>query len=140
MSGTTEGLTGKTLLIIEDNDIAREGLAVVLRRAGSTVSLAVNGAEALAQLQVKPLPHLILLDMMLPGVDGWHFLDLRAREAEWASIPVIITTGLGVSSPEWAVSLGAAGFLRKPIETEELLREVKRWCTRTSSEAEYAES
>ena len=140
MSGTVEGLNGKTLLIVEDNDIAREGLAVVLRRVGTEVLMAVNGSEALTRMHAGPLPDVILLDMMLPGMDGWHFLDERAQDPVLAAIPVIITTGLGVSSTEWAVSLGAVGFLRKPIETDALLREINRCCCgQLSSEADCTE-
>jgi two-component system response regulator MprA len=115
-----------TLLIVEDNEVVREGLAVVLRRAGYAVVPAANGQEALAALRGGLRPDLILLDMLLPTVDGWRFLDQRRREPALAAIPVVILTGLGVAGPEWASSLGAAGLLRKPVETDELLREVRR--------------
>jgi CheY-like chemotaxis protein len=115
-----------TLLIVEDNEVVREGLAVVLRRAGYAVVPAANGHQALAALRAGVRPDLILLDMLLPAVDGWHFLDRRRREPALAALPVVIMTGLGVAGPEWADSLGAAGLLRKPVETEALLRGVRR--------------
>jgi CheY-like chemotaxis protein len=115
---------GKTLLVVEDNDVAREGLAVVLRRAGYRVLLAGNGEEGLARLRSDPRPDLVLLDMLMPGLDGWHFLDRLKKEA--ARPPVIITTAVTVVNREWAGDHGCAGFLRKPVETEELLAEVRR--------------
>ena len=117
---------GETLLLVEDNEVVGEGLTVVLRRAGYAVALAGNGQEALSALRGGVRPDLILLDMLVPVVDGWRFLEQRRREPALAAIPVVLLTGLGVASPEWAISLGAAGLLRKPVATEELLREVRR--------------
>ena len=64
----------RTLLVVDDNDVAREGLAGVLRRAGYRVLPAANGEEALQLLRAGPPPDLILLDMLMPFLDGWHFL------------------------------------------------------------------
>jgi CheY-like chemotaxis protein len=118
--------SGKTLLIVEDNEVARAGMALILRRAGFTVEAAVDGRAALDRLGTGPPPDLILLDMMMPGLDGWRFLERRRRDAALSAVPVIITTALGIASPEWAASLGAAACLRKPIETEELVQAVRR--------------
>jgi CheY-like chemotaxis protein len=121
-------LQGKLILVVEDNEVVREGLAVVLGRFGCRVSLAADGSEALALLRGGLRPHLILLDMLTPGLDGWGFLDQRRRDPELAGIPVVITTALGVASEEWAAALGAVGLLRKPVQTELLLDEVRRRC------------
>jgi CheY-like chemotaxis protein len=126
----TKTLAGLTLLVVEDNEVVREGLAVVLRREGATVALAADGKEALACLRSKPPPDLVLMDMMMPGVDGWAALAETKRDPVLATVPVLIVTGLGVANAEWAASLGAAGFLRKPVETDALLREVRRCCGR----------
>jgi CheY-like chemotaxis protein len=123
----SEAPVAGTLLVVEDNEVVREGLAVILRRGGYTVALAADGQEALAYLRRGTRPDLILLDMLTPVVDGWRFMEQRKREPALAAIPVVITTGLGVASAEWATSLGAVGYLRKPVETEELLREVSRY-------------
>ena len=121
-------MPGKTLLIIEDNEISREGLAVVLRREGYIVLTFPDGGTALDYMTRKPPPDLILLGMLIPppGCDGWRFLKERRKLPALASVPVIITTGLGIASDEWAASLGAAGLLRKPIDVEPLLAEVRR--------------
>ena len=126
----SETLTGLTLLVVDDHEITREGLAAVLRREGCQVAVAADGAKALALLRGGPAPDLILLDMMMPVLDGWHFLEERRRDPALALVPVLIMTGLGIAGDEWAASLGTAGVLRKPAETEALLREVRHCCGR----------
>jgi len=119
---------GKTILIMEDDTIQREGLAVVLRREGYTVLVCKEGKEALECLE-SLLPDLILIDMMIqsPGMDGWDFLEERKRSPLAASIPTLVMTAIGISSQEWAISLGADGLIRKPIEVEQMLAEIRRY-------------
>jgi CheY-like chemotaxis protein len=124
MSQTDE--PGKTLLIVEDDAIAREGLAAILRRAGYQVVPVADGLEALEYLRREPAPSLILLDMMLRGLDGWTFLREKERDSSMASIPVIIMTGMTSANLEWANCLGAVGLLSKPIEVKALLEEINR--------------
>src|ERR1700693_2326259 len=100
-------LAGLTLLGGDDNAVVREGLAVVLRREGGTGILAGGGQEALACLRSKPPPDLVLLDMMMPGVDGWAALAETKRDPALAGMPVLIVTGLGVANAAGAGSLGA---------------------------------
>jgi CheY-like chemotaxis protein len=114
-----------TILVVEDNDVAREGLAAILRREGYTVALAANGQEALDRLKDHPAPALILLDMLMPVLDGWHFLEQLQCDLPRATVPIIVTTGT-ILSRAWAESHGCAGFVRKPIETDALLTEIRR--------------
>jgi CheY-like chemotaxis protein len=109
----------KTILIVEDNAVTREGLAVILSRAGYATRTAKDGQEALDAL-ARGAPDLMLLDMLLPVVDGWRILQRGAT-----SVPVIVVTGTIVSR-EWAAEHGASGFLKKPVEEAELLAEVRR--------------
>jgi len=113
----------KTLLVVEDNEVAREALAVLLQGAGYAVAGVSHGREALDYLRTGPRPHLILLDMLLPVLDGWEFLEILHREA--VTIPVIVTTGT-IISREWAKQHGCAGFVRKPIDPNGLLTEVRQ--------------
>jgi two-component system chemotaxis response regulator CheY len=111
-----------TILVVEDNDICREGLATVLRHQGYQVIAVRHGQEALDLLEAGPVPDLILLDMLMPVLDGWSFLS---EVAKYPPIPIVITTST-ILTPEWAACHGCVGFLRKPILTEDLLAEVKR--------------
>jgi CheY-like chemotaxis protein len=113
------------LLIVEDNAATREGLRAFLQHAGYIVIEAANGQEALDCLERKTHPDLVLLDMLMPVMDGWRFLEELARLNPPPSAPVIITTS-GITTREWAVAHGAAGFVNKPIDPDELLREIKR--------------
>jgi CheY-like chemotaxis protein len=118
----------KTILLVEDNEVQREGLAVVLRNEGYTVVPTADAAEAMTILERVVTPDLVLLDMMIPSpaADGWRFMETRKRSPALASVPVLIMTALGIASEEWAASLGASGLIRKPTEAGPLLAEIRR--------------
>ncbi len=117
---------GKTVLVVEDNQLERQGLSALLQQAGYSVISAADGKEALDCLQGRPPPDLMLLDMMMSRVDGWQILRLLRRSPELKSVLVIVITGLETASPEWAKSLGAMSLFRKPIEVPVLLEEIRR--------------
>lgn len=123
----TDAKKSPTILVVEDNEIARTGLAVILQKAGYRVVAAKDGQQALDYIHAGRSPDLVLLDMLMPVLDGWHFLEVLRRER--VSLPVVVTTGT-ILTREWARQNGCAGFLRKPIEAQPLLAEVRR-CLRT---------
>ena len=114
------GIRGRLLVVDDDPDV-RDSLGRALRLAGYTVSTVVNGADALASVTRSPVD-LIVLDMLMPVLDGWHFLQ-RLRKLPLQP-PVIVTTGT-ILTREWARDHGCQGLLRKPIETDQLLAEVR---------------
>lgn len=116
----------QTILLADDERTTHEVMVGVLGRQGYRVVTASNGAEMLAWLRSGPLPDLILLGMLLPGLDGWQFLQTRANDAALAAVPVVIVTAITVASDEWAASLGANGLVRKPVVAEALLAAVRR--------------
>jgi two-component system, chemotaxis family, chemotaxis protein CheY len=120
----------KSLLVVDDNAVLREGLAAVLRKEGYTVAVAADGADAIAHLANEPGTDLVLLDMMMPppALDGWRFLELRKQNSKLAAIAVLVITGLDIASPEWTASLGAAGCIKKPVDKKVLFAEVRRCC------------
>jgi CheY-like chemotaxis protein len=85
----------RTILIIEDDVVARDALARLLTLEGYNIRLASNGWEALLNVGEHP-PHLIVLDMMLPGMDGFTFLSSLRAQRTFQSIPVIVLTALDV--------------------------------------------
>lgn len=121
-------MAGRTVLVIEDDALQREALGAELDQQGFAVVTAEQGKDALKLLSDHFAPDLILLDMLNPRgqYDGWWFLGHRQRNPALASIPVVIMTSLSVASVEWAVSLGAAGLIRKPFEADSLLAEIRR--------------
>src|SRR5262245_57028321 len=119
------GQPSKLVMVVEDNASAREGIADTLRGEGFAVSTAADGQEALLRLGAGPLPDLILLDMLLPVLDGWHFLKAIQAQQQLAGVPVVVTTGT-ILTREWAADHGCAGLLRKPLDPELLLVEIRR--------------
>jgi two-component system, OmpR family, response regulator CpxR len=116
----------KPILIVEDDEVARIGISTVLQADGFDTVTAVDGKEALTQLQSGLQPGLVLLDMILPKYDGWHFCA-GLKDVPGDMVPVAIMTGLGIASDEWARSLGAVGLLRKPLDVDQLLEMVRRY-------------
>lgn len=108
----------KTKLLIVDDDIPlREALALHLEDAGFQIVAADNGSEALEKL-FRHRPHLVLLDIMMPGLDGW---ETCTRIREFADVPIIMLTALGQDGEKVkGLDLGADDYLVKPVSLQEL--------------------
>jgi CheY-like chemotaxis protein len=117
----------KSILVVEDDADIRDVLVEVLELEGYEIAVAGNGREALEHLRRAKRPDLILLDLMMPVMDGWQFRAEQRQNPEWAGIPVVILTAHG-SSHLKANSNGVAGFLKKHVELEDLLATVKQHC------------
>jgi CheY-like chemotaxis protein len=114
------------LLIVEDDPETRCGLLLCLAGEGYQADAVANGQEALDYLHAATeLPRLILLDLKMPVMDGWHFLRARAGDAALVGIPVLVVTGEPATDP---VALGAVGIVVKPVNEATLLEEIGRHC------------
>jgi signal transduction histidine kinase len=111
------------LLVVDDDVELRTSLADVLRDAGFGVLEAANGQDALTLLRSEPPPDAILLDLMMPVMDGWEFRAAQKREPSLARTPVVVMTADG--SPH-AEAVDAALFVRKPFDLRTLLDGVDR--------------
>jgi CheY-like chemotaxis protein len=118
--------TGLVCVVDDDPDI-REVLEDVLHAEGYGVVTAENGAVALEELRRGTRPCLILLDLMMPVMDGWQFEEQRAKDASLSRIPVVILSGAGRARLEAATN-HAAGALTKPVVLGALLETVARYC------------
>ena len=119
--------SGKSVLVVEDDATTRKALALVLQDEGYAVTGVANGHEALLQLRQPPLPDLILLDLMMPVMNGWEFRKQQIQDPGLKSIPVlIVSSDAGV--PQKAAALGARDYLIKPVDFDELLAAVQRCC------------
>jgi CheY-like chemotaxis protein len=122
----------KRVLLVEDDRDVREGIAEVLEDEGYLVALANNGLQAVEQLRkTEALPSLILLDLMMPVMDGWQFRMEQKRNPVWASIPVVVLSADG-DTLEKSRSIGAVACLRKPLDIYELLDLVEELCKQKS--------
>jgi CheY-like chemotaxis protein len=118
----------KTLLIVDDDDDVRGTLAELLGDEGYPVLEARNGAEALARLRAPgPAPALILLDMMMPVMDGRTFRLAQLADPALAGIPVVILSA-DMAMHVKAADLLASAILRKPIGLAQLLAVAAQYC------------
>jgi CheY-like chemotaxis protein len=116
------------VLIVEDDADVREFMDVLLSTSGFETMTAANGVEALAALREKH-PCIVLLDLMMPVMDGWTFRDRRLADPSIADVPVVCVTAL--SEPQQVTQRLRAPCLRKPVEFGPLLDEVRRACSRS---------
>jgi CheY-like chemotaxis protein len=118
-------MRGRDILIIDDDDDLRELLAELLRSREFVVRLARHGAEALAQLRSGPAPDLIVLDYMMPVMDGPGFLSARREFPELAAIPVFLLTAMGDAARDPSVASATRCF-RKPLPFADLVGAVNQ--------------
>jgi excisionase family DNA binding protein len=115
---------GPLVLVVDDDARLREFLRVSLEASGYSVSEAESGEQAFAAIADEP-PALVLLDVVMPGVDGWQLL--RRLEERHGSIPVIMFSGqVDEASARAAAEGGARGFIGKPFDPQELLARAKQ--------------
>jgi CheY-like chemotaxis protein len=117
----------KLILVVEDNFILSEILSTLLGADGFRVCSAGDVREALECLHGREKPDLIILDLMLPGKDGFAFLRERRQDVALAAIPVVVVSGAGDVREE-VTALGAAAYLPKPVDAALLLQTVHRFC------------
>jgi two-component system response regulator MprA len=110
----------KIMLIEDDSDLA-DALADVLTMEGYRIVYAADGMAALALLAESELPDLILLDLMMPNMNGWEFREAQRLNERLAAIPVVVLSATG----ERSRPIEATRILRKPVTLETLLATVK---------------
>ncbi|WP_026370279.1 response regulator [Kallotenue papyrolyticum] len=120
-------MSGPTILVVEDNPDNMYVLDHLLTRKGYTVRQAVRGDEALALVeQVRPA--LVLLDMQMPGLDGYGVVRELRRRPEWASLPIIAVTASSMPGDrEQTLAAGCTDYLAKPISPRELLQMIEHY-------------
>lgn len=113
----------RTVLIVDDEEDLREVLRSALEMSGYSVVTAENGQDALRKLDESGPPCLIVLDLVMPEMDGWQFLHEFRKRPEHLSVPVIIHSSAGRGAPE-----GVARVVQKPMSLERLLSLVDEYC------------
>jgi CheY-like chemotaxis protein len=118
----------RTILIVEDDTDVREAIAEILEDGKYLTLRAANGQIALQTLRgAKCMPCLILLDVMMPVMDGREFRARQQEDAALNQIPVVVLSA-HVDAQRAAAQLSAAGFLKKPLDLPDLLRTVEQFC------------
>jgi DNA-binding NtrC family response regulator len=129
-------MPGNSVLVVDDDPVARASLALVLRRAGHAVRAVSDGLEALLSIEARR-PDVVVTDLRMPHVDGLELL--RRIEARWAGLPVVVlTVSQDFADVKEAIRLGAIDYLLKPSAPEVVLTVVARWIAARSREASTA--
>jgi len=120
----------KHILIVEDDPHILESLRDLLEMEGYVISCATNGKEALGALRAAAKkPGLILLDLMMPVMDGFQFCEEQIRDSDLASIPVVIMSAAGRVKEEDVRQTAARAFLKKPLSLDLILDTINRHCS-----------
>jgi CheY-like chemotaxis protein len=117
------------VLLVDDHEEARDALAMLLRNEGFAVREASDGQEALDALYDGPRPCLVVLDLMMPGMDGWEFRRRQLRSPLFARIPTVVLSGHANLSAA-ASGLSAHEVMTKPVVLGRLLELVRDYCPR----------
>ncbi|MCX4242850.1 response regulator [Paraliomyxa miuraensis] len=117
--------TAPSILVVDDDQDIRHVMAVALGVLGYAVEVAANGLVASRLLLDGYRPALVLLDLMMPGMDGESLLAIMRQNPDTADIPVVIMSGNRVT-PEKAAELHVEGYLLKPFDFDELARILAR--------------
>lgn len=109
----------KVVFLVEDDADTREDLAFLLADRGYAVETASDGAEALGKLAQHPPPSAIVLDLMMPVMDGWELRAKLRKDPRLSAVPVILVSGVADLEGQ-ARSLDAVGYLTKPVDLPRL--------------------
>lgn len=116
------------VLVVEDDEDLRDGLAYLIERQGHRVVTAHNGVDALARLEsMRAPPCLIILDLMMPDMDGWAFRRELLARPELSGIPVLLVSGVA-DIDEVAQTLKAVDYLKKPVDFPRLYALIDAHC------------
>jgi len=132
---STENIARRTkLFLIEDDQNIREAFTLCLESEGYEVESFSNGKEALTRLHVAPEPCLILLDLMMPIMNGMEFM-LEFTKFPATVIPVPVYLCSATSNKAESKRMGCTGFIKKPVDLEVLLKIVRDCCPTNSETA-----
>jgi len=119
------------IMIVEDAADIREALGSLYKSEGFEVVLASDGRDALVKLRSRlDLPALILLDLMMPGMDGFEFRAEQESDTRLSNIPVVLMTA-DANAKEKSIKAGVNGYIKKPVEIDVLLAVAEKYCKRT---------
>ena len=115
----------KTILVVEDDEVTRELMRMVLERRGYFAITAEDGISGYDEA-VKSLPNLIITDINMPGADGVHLVRRIRDTPSISTVPILVTTGYGTGNATFAMAQGATAYEPKPLDPESFLSTVKR--------------
>lgn len=122
MAGTCEQCESATVMVVDDERDIRDAVRDVLEEEGYRVIPARDGKEALDEIELVGKPCVLLLDLMMPRMNGWQLLEALRRSERTRSLPVVLVTASDDRPPD------VQGALGKPFDLNGLLSAIERWC------------
>jgi HAMP domain-containing protein/CheY-like chemotaxis protein/signal transduction histidine kinase len=131
LNSSDEDLIGKTALLVDDDARNIFALSSVLERRGMKVLTATTGHEAIALVESNPRIAIVLMDIMMPQMDGYQTIGVIRQNAAFARLPIIALTAKAMKGDrEKCLEAGASDYLAKPVNTEQLLLAIRMWLHR----------
>ena len=119
------------MLLVDDDARNIFALSSVLERRGMNVVTATTGREAIESLASTPEIAIVLMDIMMPEMDGYQTMQAIREEAKWRRLPIIALTAKAMKGDrEKCLQAGASDYLAKPVNTEQLLAALRMWLHR----------
>ena len=131
LHGSDEDLIGKKVLVVDDDVRNIFALSSVLERRGMDVLTANTGREAIATLEATPDVAIVLMDIMMPEMDGYETMREIRQDAAYRRLPIIALTAKAMMGDrEKCLQAGASDYLAKPVNTEQLISALRMWLHR----------
>jgi CheY-like chemotaxis protein len=131
LTRSDEDLVGKTALLVDDDARNIFALSSVLERRGMRVLAATTGGEAIELVQSTPDVDIVLMDIMMPEMDGYQTIGAIREDPAFRRLPIIALTAKAMKGDrEKCLESGASEYLAKPVNTEQLLTAMRSWLHR----------
>jgi len=131
INSSDEDLVGRTVLLVDDDARNIFALSSVLERRGMRVLTATTGNEAIQLIESNPEISLVLMDIMMPEMDGYQTMEEIRKNAKFSRLPIIALTAKAMKGDrEKCLDAGASDYLAKPVNTEQLLSSLRMWLHR----------
>ncbi len=118
-------MQSKAILVIEDDPDTQDAICGLLEYSGYRAVGVSNGREALEFLKTHSAPNVIVLDLMMPVMNGWEFCDFQRSDSELSRIPVVVISASG-ALPEAVLGKGAIDYVPKPFDPDRLVAAIER--------------
>ncbi len=128
-TSTRKWVKDPEILLVDDDDDLRESIAEGLEDAGFTVTRATDGKDALGHLRTSSLPSLVLLDLLMPGMNGWQLCEVMHADPVLTDIPIVALTATASMDPESLHLADVADWLAKPFDLEQVLEVIRPFLT-----------
>jgi CheY-like chemotaxis protein len=126
-----DDLVGRTALLVDDDARNIFALSSVLERRGMSVLTATTGKEAIATLETNPDVAIVLMDIMMPEMDGYETMQVIRENPGWRRLPILALTAKAMKGDrEKCLEAGASDYLAKPVNTEQLMAALRMWLHR----------